>query len=95
MGVESGEDCVEQHLGRDCTHYPWALGDACPYLPIMRNISKDGGEDTGPRQVVQPRPAGLVAKACVGLCVCVQARACASVHTDVCRAGGSSGCEGM
>lgn len=30
MGVESAEDCVEQHLGRDCAHYPWALGDACP-----------------------------------------------------------------
>lgn len=56
MGVESGESCVELHLARDCAHYSWALGDACPYLPIMPKINKDGGEGMDPRQVELPQP---------------------------------------
>lgn len=55
VGEESGERYMEQQLARDCAHYSWALGDACSYLaPPMSEISQDGGEGMGPRQVELP-----------------------------------------
>lgn len=54
VGEESGKGCVEQQLARDCAHDSWALGDACSYLPAMSEVSRDGGEGMGPRQVELP-----------------------------------------
>lgn len=98
VGEESGERCVEQQLARDCAHYSWALGDACSYLPPpCLTLAGMGEKAWVPGRLSSPShwlgAAEVVAKACVGLCVCMCPRVRA--YTHVCRGGSSSGREGM